>query len=387
MCHLSLLSLSGKVKTYINRWIKRNDTLALPIIKRLHYGVSVSLNSICILRLSAIGDVCHAVAAVQAIQKYNPEAKITWIIGKIEKALLDGLPGVEFVVFDKSKGKQAFKDLQQNMLGKQFDVLLHMQVAFRANWAARYIPAKRKIGFDWGRAKELHALFTKERIKAQNEPHVLEGFFAFAEQVGVPGSELKQLQWSIPVSQQDSEFASEHMPTGKSLVISPAASKKERNWLPERYAQIAEHAAKQGFKLVLCGGPAPIDRELADAIKAASNNEFVDLVGKTSLKQMLCCLKQASLVIAPDTGPAHMAVTQGTPVLGLYAHSNPKRTGPYLYQGYVAEVYYDNVIKQKGKPAQQLKWGTRVKGADLMTQITVEQVQQQFDRLVKDFSL
>ncbi len=347
----------------------------------------VSLKSICILRLSAIGDVCHAVAAVQAIQKYNPEAKITWIIGKIEKALLDGLPGVEFVVFDKSKGKQAFEMLKQDMADKDFDVLLHMQVAFRANWAAQYIPAKRKIGFDWHRAKELHTLFTKERIKPQHEPHVLEGFFAFAEKLGVPESEVKDLQWSIPVSEQDIAFANEHMPQQRSLVISPAASKKERNWLPERYAQVADYAASQGFKLVLCGGPAAIDRELADAIKAASNSEFIDLVGKTSLKQMLCCLKQASLVIAPDTGPAHMAVTQGTPVLGLYAHSNPKRTGPYLYQDYVAEVYHFNVLKQKGKPANLLKWGTRVKGKDLMSQITVEQVKQQFNRLVKDYEL
>ena len=347
----------------------------------------MSLKSICIMRLSAIGDVCHAVAAVQAIQKYNPEAKITWIIGKIEKALLDGLPGVEFVIFDKSKGKAAFKQLQQDMKGKQYDVLLHMQVALRANWAAKFIPAKRKIGFDWNRAKELHALFTRERIKPQTEPHVLEGFFAFAEQVGVPAQELNDLSWSIPVAEQDIAFATEHMPTERSLVISPAASKKERNWLPERYAQIADYAAEKGFKLVLCGGPAPIDRELADTIKQHSKNEFIDLVGKTSLKQMLACLNKASLVIAPDTGPAHMAVTQRTPVLGLYAHSNPKRTGPYLYQDYVAEVYYQNVLEQKGKPAEQLKWGTRVKGKELMSQITFEQVQQQFDRLVADFKL
>jgi heptosyltransferase I len=203
----------------------------------------------------------------------------------------------------------------------------------------------------------------------------------------VPAQELNDLSWSIPVSEQDIAFADEHMPTERSLVISPAASKKERNWLPERYAQIADYAAEKGFKLVLCGGPAPIDRELADAIKQHSKNEFIDLVGKTSLKQMLACLNKASLVIAPDTGPAHMAVTQRTPVLGLYAHSNPKRTGPYLYQDYVAEVYYQNVLEQKGKPAEQLKWGTRVKGKELMSQITFEQVQQQFDRLVADFKL
>ena len=63
-------------------------------------------NDICILRLSAIGDVCHAVSAVQAIQRHYPAANITWVIGKVEAALLEGLPGVEFVFFDKKVGKE-----------------------------------------------------------------------------------------------------------------------------------------------------------------------------------------------------------------------------------------------------------------------------------------
>lgn len=348
----------------------------------------MSLQSICILRLSAIGDVCHAVAAVQAIQKQHPNAKVTWIIGKIEKMLLNGLPGVEFVVFDKSKGKAAFKQLKQDLAGQEFDVLLHMQVALRANWAAQFIKAKRKIGFDWHRAKELHALFTKERIAPQSDPHVLEGFFGFAHKVGVPLTELENLSWNIPVSDDDIMFANTHISPGtKTLVISPAASKKERNWLPERYSAIADYAVSKGFDVALCGGPAPIDRELGDAIKQHAQVDIIDLIGKTSLKQMLVCLKNASLVLAPDTGPAHMAVTQGTPVIGVYAHSNPKRTGPYLYQDYVAEVYHQNLLQQKGKTADELKWGVRVKGTDLMQQITVEQVQTQFDRLVTDFAL
>jgi len=348
----------------------------------------VSLNSICILRLSAIGDVCHAVAAVQAIQKQHPNAKITWIIGKIEKALLEGLSGVEFVIFDKSRGKAAFTQLKRDLAGQKFDVLLHMQVALRANWAAKYINAKRKIGFDWHRAKELHALFTKERIKAQEEPHVLEGFFAFAEKIGVDATALNQLSWNIPVSENDIEFANHHISANqRTLVISPAASKKERNWLPERYAEIADYASSQGFNVVLCGGPGPLDRELGDAIQAQSKTDIKDLIGKTSLKQMLVLLRNASLVLAPDTGPAHMAVTQKTPVLGLYAHSNPKRTGPYLYQDYVVEVYHNNLQQQKGKSAQQLKWGTRVKGQDLMAQIETREVINQFNKIVNDFNL
>ena len=274
------------------------------------------------------------------------------------------------------------------MAGRSFDVLLHMQIAFRANWAARYIPAKRKIGFDSHRVKELHSLFTNEQIKTQDEPHVLEGFFAFAEKVGVPHTELNNLGWNIPVSDEDIAFADEQIsPDSKTLVIAAAASKRERSWLPERYAELVDYAASKGFKIALCGGPAKLDRELADAIKSSTKTDVLDIVGETSLKQLVICLKNASIVVAPDTGPAHMAVTQGTPVLGLYAHSNPKRTGPYLYQDYVAEVYNSNLLEQKGKTADQLRWGTRVKGQDLMAQITVEQVKEQFDRLVSDFEL
>lgn len=95
-------------------------------------------------------------------------------------------------------------------------------------------------------------------------------------------------------------------------------------------------------------------------------------------------LEQAELVLAPDTGPAHMAVTVGTPVIGLYAHSNPTRTGPYLYQDYVVEVYHQNLISQKGKTAEQLPWGTRVKGSELMSQISVDAVITMFDWVIKE---
>jgi heptosyltransferase I len=274
------------------------------------------------------------------------------------------------------------------MQGRRFDVLLHMQVAFRANWASRFIKAKRKIGFDGHRAKELHSLFINERVKPQIEPHVIEGFFAFCEKLDISADELNNLRWDIPVTKDDQVFANAQMPSSaRILVIAAASSKTERNWLPERYAQIADYASSKGFEIVLCGGPADLDRQLANEIKQFANFRITDLVGKTTLKQMLACLKRASLVLAPDTGPAHMAVTQGTPVLGLYAHSNPKRTGPYLYQDYVVEVYNENIEKQFGKSVHNLRWGTRVKGKDLMSQITVDAVKLQFDRIVRDFNL
>lgn len=345
------------------------------------------LTSICILRLSAIGDVCNAVSVVQSIQRRHPQAAITWVIGKIEARLLEDLPGVRFVVFDKKQGKAAYRQLSQQLQHDNFDVLLHMQVALRANVASLCIKARKKIGFDWHSAKELHALFMRHRIEPAPRSHVLDGFRQFAKAIDVPE---QAPSWQLPILAADEQWAQQQLAAisnAKVLIISPAASKAERNWLPERYAAIADYATSKGFAVLLCGGPSELERELSRAIQAAANSVITDLTGKTTLKQLLALLKHASLLLAPDTGPAHMAVAVGTPVIGLYGHSNPDRTGPYLYRQYVVEVYHQSLLEQKGKTAAELKWGTRVKGADIMQKISVAAVSAMFDRVVAEQQL
>ncbi|MFT5235010.1 MAG: heptosyltransferase I, partial [Shewanella sp.] len=307
-----------------------------------------SINSLCLLRLSAIGDVCHAVAMVQAIQKQYPNLKITWVIGKVEYQLLKYLPGVEFVIFDKSQGWRSYFNLKKALAGQRFDVLLHMQVALRATIASLAISAKVRIGFDRARAKEGQWLVTNQRVEALDTPHVLEGFMGFAKALGV--TDLTP-RWNIPVSVADTAFAKQMIPDGdKTLVICAAASKEERNWLPERYAVVAEHAISKGFRVILCGGPSELERTLAAEIQHSCNQPLDNRVGKTSLTQLLAVLKQATIVLAPDTGPAHMAITQCTPVIGLYAHSNPGRTGPYLSLKNVVSVYDEVITTQHSQP-------------------------------------
>lgn len=338
------------------------------------------MKSLCILRLSAIGDVCHAVSMVQAIQRQYPQLPITWVIGKVEYQLLKHLPGVEFVIFDKSLGWKSYGDLKRKLGGRKFDVLLHMQVAARATIASLMIKAKVRIGFDRQRAKEGQWLVTNARVKPLTTPHVLEGFMGFAEKIGV--TDLTPT-WNIPIPEADRAFAQTNIADGENaLVICAAASKAERNWLPERYAAVADYAVTKGFKVYLCGGPAQLERDLAAEIIKHSHSELINLVGQTSLVQLLAVLQRAAVVLAPDTGPAHMAVTQGTPVIGLYAHSNPSRTGPYLYRDYVASVYQQVMAEQH--PSQDIPWGKRAKGSDLMSRISVDTVCQLFDRLVAE---
>lgn len=346
---------------------------------------------LCILRLSAIGDVCHAVAMLSAIleqkAKQKQDIEITWVIGKIEHQLLKHLTehfhNLRFVVYDKSAGKQAKAAVKKALSDTEFDALFVMQVALRANLLSRVIKAKKRIGFDKARAKEGHSFFINARIKPRQHAHVLEGFMGFAEAIGIDIDSILNDKpfWHLPLIETDTHWLKEQL-TGagikKYAVVSPAASKAERNWLPERYAELIEYIQQKGLSVILCGGPSTLDLETSESILKLTDKVTLNLVGKTTLTQMLAVLNQAEVVIAPDTGPAHMATTQGTPVIGLYAHSNPRRTGPYLSIEQTASVYDELALEQFGKPWQALPWGKRVKGKSLMQKISLETV---IDRL------
>jgi len=337
--------------------------------------------SICILRLSAIGDVCHAVAAVQAMQKQWPSTKITWIMGKIEAQLFHDLPNVNVIVFDKKSGYAGMKAIWKQLENEKFDALLHMQLALRASVLTLGIKAKYKIGFNRKRAKEGQWLFTNKKIKDTSSAHVLDSFFEFAYFLGLKKTTPS---WNIPLAETDIHFAEQQRQSNKPLfIISPAASKDERNWLTDRYASIADYAVQQGFQVILCGSPAPRELKLGHDIEALMHEKATNLIGKTSLKQLTAVIKQASLILAPDSGPAHIATTQGVPVIGLYGHSNPNRTRPYLSQDSVVSVYEKHVQEQHGKPLIDLPWSARAKGAHIMADITVQQVIDVFNKIIQ----
>lgn len=337
------------------------------------------LKKICLMRLSAIGDVCHAVAMVTRIRHMWPQTQITWVIGKIEYQLVKGLAGVRFVVCDK-KSKNARAQLKRDLAQEEFDALLVMQIALRANWLSSVIKAKRRIGFDWSRSKEGHSLFINERIQAIGNAHVLEGFMQFADALGVPPAPLS---WDMPIEPSDEMWVQEKIAhLGKYVVVAPTASKAMRNWTPEGYTEVISNLHKKGVPTVLCGGPGPLDKAMQAALHDLNAPIALDLVGQTTLKQMLVVLRQARCVIAPDTGPAHMATTVKTPVVGLYAHSNPLRTGPYLSLNNVVSVYPKAIMKEYNKPWEQLRFGLRAKGAEWMAQITVADVEKSLSEFV-----
>ena len=283
--------------------------------------------SLCLLRTSALGDVTHVVPLVRTLQARWPQTALTWIVGKLEHKLVGDIPGVEFLIFDKGKGWRGLRDLRSALRGQRFDALLHMQVALRANAVSALVRAPLRIGYDPARAKDLHGLFVNRRIAARSGEHVLDAMASFIEPLGLHQTEVR---WDIPVPPAAEEFAAQHLPGhARTLLVSPCSSHTLRNWRPERYAAVMNHAVTQGWRVVLCGGPSAFEREFADAIVAKCKDPPTDLVGKDTLKQFLALCRRASLVLTPDSGPMHMANAVGAKVLGLHAASNPHRSGPY----------------------------------------------------------
>ena len=113
--------------------------------------------------------------------------------------------------------------------------------------------------------------------------------------------------------------------------------------------------------------------------RLAANSNVDDLAGATTLKQLAALIAEADLVICPDSGPAHMATALGTTVIGLYATSNPARTGPYLSQKYTINRYPDAIVRSLGKNVADLRWGQRVRHPEAMDLITVADVVDKID--------
>jgi heptosyltransferase I len=334
------------------------------------------------LRLSAIGDTCHAVPILRTLQRVWPETQFTWIIGKTEARLMGLIEGVEFIIVDKRAGLGARREIRRLLAGRHFDVLLHMQLAFRASVMSREVKATVKLGFDRARAREMQWLFTNARIAARRHQHVMDSFFGFAEALGVHD---RVVSWDIPLPEDTQAYARELIPDARpTLVISPCSSHALRNWRAERYAAVADYAARQhGMRVILCGGPSDIEREMGAAIEAAVQSPVVNQIGKDTLPQLLALLERATLLLAPDSGPAHMATMVRTPVIGLYAATNPARSGPYLSRPWCVNAYAEAARRFRGRPPERLPWTEKIEKRGVMDLITVEQVTAKLDQALQ----
>ena len=334
---------------------------------------AASLRDIAIVRLSALGDVTLLLPVIETLKRAAPQARITWITGSLAYQLLEGYPGVEFIVFDKSRGLRAYLDLRRQLQGRRFDALLAMQASWRANFIYPLIEAPLRIGFDRVRARDGQWLFTNRRIRFARQ-HLLDSFFAFLETLGI---RERVIEWNLPITEADRSWATARVPRERTpvLAVNPGASKAEREWPVERLIEVIRAAQKRwGAQVILTGGPGVREQSAGATIMAAVSTGITNLIGETTPKKLAAVLARADCLLAPDTGPVHLAGAAGTPVVGLYAVAPPQLSGPYLYPELVVNRYPEAVRTILGQDPQTVNWTTRVHRGEPMRLIEVADV-------------
>jgi len=330
--------------------------------------------SVCLLRLSALGDVCHGIALLRALQRAWPETRFTWIVGKSEARLLALVDGVEVIPFEKGGGMPAIRELGSRLGARRFDLLLMLQVALRASLLSTLIPARIKLGFDRARALEGQWLFSNARIAPRERQHVLDATLGFAAACGVADATPS---WDLALPPDARAYAARLIPDGapRTLVISPCSSMHERDWLPERYAAVADAAQERhGLRVILCGGASAEERALGNAILRAAKRPLDDQIGRDTLPGFIALLARAAALLCPDSGPAHLATAVGTPVIGLLATSNPERTGPYFSRAHCVNRFDDAARRFLGTSAAEMAWPDRIEETGVMGLISVADV-------------
>lgn len=338
--------------------------------------------NICIVRLSALGDVTHAVPVLRAIQKAWPATRVTWICARPEHRLLALLDGVRFVVLDKNAGPGGYLRLRRELAGERFDVMLQMQTSTRANLAGACVRAGIKLGWDKARAREFHPWFMTHSIPAVPFEHQVQGHLSFARTIGL---DAREPEWNFPVGEREAAFAASLIPEGRrSLLISPSSSHPARNWRAERYAAVADHASESlGMNVLLSGGPSPAEKAFGAAIEAAMRRRATNLIGKDTLPQLVALVARADLVLSPDSGPSHLANAMGTPVVALHASTWSRRSGPYHSLHLCVDRFPEAARRFRGKAPEDLRWGTRIEDAGVMDLIEVEDVIERLEAAVR----
>ena len=322
---------------------------------------------ILIVRLSALGDVVHTLAFVNRLRKAKPTAHITWILQPLTFDLVKHQDNVDrFVVFDRKGGLESYRKLRRELKGEVFDLVFMLQVSLKASFISLCAKGKVKLGFDCRRSRELQWLFSNQRIPHKKPGHVLAQFFEFLDFLGLPETTL---DWAIrftddELAYKESFFAA--IPRGVvSFVV--ASSKPDKDWSPEGYAQVMDRVDEElNLQPMIVGGPNAYERELAERICGLCRcNPLVAL--EKPVRHTLLQLAGSRVVVAPDTGPMHMAVALDVPTVALYGFSDPRRCGPY-------GRFQDLLIDAYNRPGDRTDTVTRKTKRGRMAEIRAEEV-------------
>jgi len=293
-----------------------------------------------IVRLGAMGDILHALPAVTSLRAVHPEWFIGWVVEPQWRGLLAaegaetrgaGMPVADrvHVVPAKQWGRnplnaatlQDIRRVRRELRDSQYDVCVDLQGAVRSAMLGKWAHPRRLIGEQ--QPREWAAKYFFDEPVPTKGVHVIEQALEVAN--AVAGEVLPLMQPWLPRSEEAERYCDRHIADSRMIIVNPGAGWGAKRWPAERYGAVAKALNAKGFKVVINAGPG--EESLAQEVNVASDG--VAAVLSPSLDELIALTRRASLVIAGDTGPLHLASALGIPSVGIFGPTDPARNGPF----------------------------------------------------------
>ena len=294
-----------------------------------------------IIKPSSLGDIVQALPVLTSLREAHPEAHIAWLVATVFADLLEGHPRLDRVVaFDRRRygsiGKSFsatadFVTFVEGIRREKFTAVLDLQGLFRSGFLAAATGATSRVGF--AAARELAPMFYTLAVPMpRKEMHAVDRYMALARHIGLRDPLATD---HLPISAEAraavrQRLLAEGLGAGEAVVVvSPHARWPSKQWPTERFAEVVRILHDQsGARAVLVGSgaAAPVARQIAGA---AASARPIDLVNRTTLKEMVALVSEARAMVTNDSGPMHVAAAIGTPVVALFGPTSAERTGPY----------------------------------------------------------
>jgi heptosyltransferase I len=324
---------------------------------------------ICIVLLTGLGDVIHGLPVANALRDRYPDAQITWVAEPMPAQILEGHSSIDnLVVYRRSEGLRGIRELNRSFRAlPKVDITLNLNVFFKSIWPTLLSRGRRRVGFDRARAFDGVWLAASERLEPAPRAHTADMFLEFLTHLHVPVPDPEwRLRFSVRELADQSRFF-ERFAGNPVATIIPASAQYKKDWLAERWARVADVlAGEYGFRVLIAGGPGERERAIANEIVSHASTS-IDLAMGDSVRRLAWIVGGSNLLVAPDTGPVHIARALGVPVVGIYGHTNPWRVGPWrAYQ----DLWVDKYTEPGAPPDasnRQPKW-------NIMPAITVDDV-------------
>lgn len=336
--------------------------------------MATKLKNVLIVKLSAIGDVIHALPVSHAIKETFPDAKLTWVVEPPAYEILKMNHYVDrIIVFHKKYFRtfggfvRKFFPFKREIQEEPYDAVLDLQGLFKSAAIAFFAKSDIKLGIC--DMRELSGRVSKPVVGKNAGGHIVERYLDTARAVGC---KVEDIVFPIEIPKEEEDKAKEILQRAGANLANPyvvfvvGANWPNKRWPVDNFALLSDWLYDMNVVPVIVGN-GPVDEQRAQEIEAMIEIPPINLVSKTNWAQLAYVIKNARLVVGGDTGAVHLSAALGTRTIMLMGPTDANRNGPYNQIENAIEV---------DRPCKACWKRSCPKGADCLEKITARQVEQ-----------